>query len=219
MNNSLMSTADPKDEPGAGLDIEVPMQRMVTEDLLPELIKLRSRSIHDTITSAYNRPYFEATLSAEWRRARRRQAPLSVLLADIGRVEQNADPGFIHALERVATLLRKQCGRGGDIVARSDGAMFSVLLPDTDLAGAEAVAKRFCERIRHAAIPCHSVAGGRIRLSVGGACAATAQDFAQRPATLLLRAHRALRQALNAGGDGYALIPESEPRSLGASIR
>ncbi|HSV44393.1 MAG TPA: GGDEF domain-containing protein, partial [Ramlibacter sp.] len=179
MTTSLMSAADPQDEAGAGL--EAPIHRVVAEDLLPELIRLRASSIHDTVTSAYNRVHFESMLSAEWRRARRHHAPLTVLLADIGRIDASRDPGFIHALERVAALLRKQCGRGGDVVARTDGTVFSVLLPDTNLAGAEAVAKRFCERIRHASIACDSVIGGRILLSIGGACASTPHDFAQRP--------------------------------------
>jgi len=63
------------------------------------------------------------------------------------------------------------------------------------------------------------VAGSRIRLSVGAACATSPADFAQRPSTLMLRAHRALRQALAAGGDGYALAPEGDARAHGVSIR
>jgi len=172
---------------------------------LQELARLRSRSVYDTLTSAYNRRHFEQTLKAEWRRSRRRQASIAVLLADIGRLDDRVDPGFIHALERVASLMARQCGRGGDLVARFDGTSFAVLLPDTDWKGAEAVGRRIHERFRHAAIACESAPGGHIQMSVGGACAATPHALTAGPAALLAQAHRALRQALS--GEGFSMAP------------
>lgn len=89
-------------------------------------------------------------------------------------------------LERVARVLRAAVQRPGDLAARYGGEEFAVILPETDSAGAEQLARKIvgavqAQRIPHAAT---SVPGDIITVSIGVAaykpCAA-ARSRARRP--------------------------------------
>lgn len=175
----------------------------VADGMLQELVALRARSIHDTRTSAYNRRHFEQQVGVEWRRSRRSRSPVTVMMLDIDGRDDTADPSFAESLERVASVLLRQCVRAGDVVARYDGTRFALLLPNTDVGGAEMLARRVCDRVRRAGIGRDSRGNGGLTVSVGIATAASPAALGGGSAALVLRAQRALREARECGGNGY----------------
>lgn len=107
-----------------------------------EQLKLSSRK--DGLTGLSNRRYFDEVYSKEWKRCLRFGEDLSVLLIDVDNFKSYNDQ-FGHlvgddALREVATVLSKCIQRDVDIVARYGGEEFVVILPNTDLCGAENVA-------------------------------------------------------------------------------
>lgn len=99
-------------------------------------------SYHDQLTGLYNRSFFvkeRKLLDTE------RQLPLSVIIGDINGLKLLND-AFGHAegdklLVEMAKLL-KSCCREEDILARTGGDEFSILLPKTDSNGAQLIVKR-----------------------------------------------------------------------------
>jgi diguanylate cyclase (GGDEF)-like protein len=103
----------------------------------------------DGMTGIYNRRHFLALADREWDRARRYGRPLSFLMIDIDYFKAINDR-FGHeigdrAIVHVANLAGG-CKRTSDVLARIGGEEFALLLPETELAQAEAVAERLrCE--------------------------------------------------------------------------
>ncbi len=101
----------------------------------------------DALTGIGNRRAFDESLSREFARAKRTDAPLSIAIIDLDHFKQVNDR-FSHAvgdivLKRVAASLQ-EASRGFDVVARWGGEEFALLLPETTLAAARAT----CERLR-----------------------------------------------------------------------
>jgi two-component system chemotaxis family response regulator WspR len=108
--------------------------------------KLEELSFVDGLTEVANRRQFEQLLNLEWRRAVRSRAPLTLIFADIDNFKKFNDTYGHQAgdrrLKEVATLLDGIVLRAGDQVARYGGEEFAALLPETDAAGAIAIAER-----------------------------------------------------------------------------
>ena len=88
---------------------------------------------HDFMTGLYNRKYFE---EEKERLDQEKCFPLSIIIADINGVRLIND-AFGHAegdriIKETAGILRSRC-REKDVMARTGGDEFSILLPDTDL--------------------------------------------------------------------------------------
>jgi|WetSurMetagenome_2_1015567.scaffolds.fasta_scaffold146431_2 diguanylate cyclase (GGDEF)-like protein/PAS domain S-box-containing protein len=105
--------------------------------------RLRFLSVHDQLTSLYNRHYFEEEII---RLERGRQYPIGTIMADLDGLKYINDT-YGHAagdqlLIQAATIFRS-CFRAEDVVARIGGDEFSALLPG---ANADTIA-RVTERI------------------------------------------------------------------------
>lgn len=100
----------------------------------------------DALTGLPNRRYFEERLVGEWERAVRSGRPLAAIMIDIDHFKLFNDTHGHHAgdecLRRVGESLDSILTRGGDLVARYGGEEFTLLLPETDMEGARAVAER-----------------------------------------------------------------------------
>lgn len=158
----------------------------------------------DGLTGIANRRRFERTLDMEWRRARRSQSPLALIMADLDAFKAYNDALGHQAgddcLRQVAAALARQAVRPADLVARYGGEEFAVVLPDTDLASARHLAEQMraaVERLEleHPAAP----ATGRVTLSLGVAALVPFGELP--PAELVERADRALYLAKHAGGN------------------
>nr|WP_229419512.1 GGDEF domain-containing protein [Pseudoduganella dura] len=114
-------------------------------------ILLQQLADRDPLTGCYNRRVLQkGLLDAELARARRYGTALSVILGDIDHFKRiNDTHGHAagdHVLSDFGGLLLAMTRETVDSVVRYGGEEFLIVLPETDLAGAHALA----ERIRHA---------------------------------------------------------------------
>jgi diguanylate cyclase (GGDEF)-like protein len=168
-----------------------------------QLYKLTKRlSITDELTGLHNYRYLQQRLEDEFERARRFDRPLSLLMLDADDFKRFNDAnGHVAGDAALAEFggLLKAAVREIDVTARYGGEEFSVVLPETDAAGAFVVA----EKIREAVAGHHfaDADGNRdlhLTVSVG---LATFPLHADDREALLRQADDALYQAKHLGRD------------------
>ncbi len=134
--------------------------------------QLSERSIRDGLTGLHNRRRFDEALDTEWRRSLRTQKPLALLMIDVDCFKAlNDSCGHQRGdecLREIARVLEDQPRRGHDVVARFGGEEFAVLLPGSDVTGAQYIA----ETIRHGVEALRlehprSLAGEWVTVSIG----------------------------------------------------
>jgi diguanylate cyclase (GGDEF)-like protein len=110
----------------------------------------RVLAITDELTGLYNYRELQARLTQELDRAVRYESPLSILMIDAdGFKGYNDEHGHIagdRALAALGEILRTSV-REVDFVARYGGEEFTVILPETDAAGAFVVAEKIREAV------------------------------------------------------------------------
>ncbi len=108
-------------------------------------------SVTDPLTGVNNFRHLSTMLARELERATRFGHPLGVLMLDIDRFKPVNDTHGHAAGDAVLRELArrvKECVREVDTVARYGGEEFALLLPETDLDGAERLAERVLTAIR-----------------------------------------------------------------------
>ncbi len=115
------------------------IQQKIAAELNQEL------ALHDPVTDVYNRRYLRLVLTKESSRAKRYGKGLSIMLIDIigfRRVNDSlGHTGGDVVLKQVAFFIQTTV-RNSDYVVRFGGDEFLIVLPDTDAAGSELLAKR-----------------------------------------------------------------------------
>ena len=111
---------------------------------------LEQLAMTDYLTNLYNRRYFMQRGTEEFKRARRNNQPLSLLMMDIDHFKKVNDT-YGHeagdmALQQVAAVLKSSV-REIDILGRMGGEEFAVLLPSTSLHEAAILAGRVQQTI------------------------------------------------------------------------
>ena len=159
--------------------------------------RMHRLSRQDALTLLPNRRAADEHLARLFARLRAGQGGFALALADVDHFKRvNDQHGHAigdRALAHLAAQLRAQA-RPVDLVARFGGEEFVLLLPDVDLAGAQAGAER--QRAAVAAEPLR-LGGGQLGLSISlGVGLARADDS---PETLLARVDAALYRAKAAG--------------------
>ncbi|MEI7671776.1 MAG: diguanylate cyclase [Deltaproteobacteria bacterium] len=162
---------------------------------------LQDLSRRDGLTGLANRRHFDESLEREWKRALREKEPLSIILCDID-FFKNYNDTYGHqsgddCLRAVARTLEHAIRRPLDVAARYGGEEFVVILPDTPLPGALAVAESIRSEIEALAIPhTSSSAAPIVTISLGVASAVPAPDGTA--AEILCAADQALYRAKDA---------------------
>jgi diguanylate cyclase (GGDEF)-like protein len=163
---------------------------------------LKTLSTIDGLTGIPNRRTFDETLDQEWRRSRRAQTTLSLLMMDIDCFKAYNDHyGHVagdDCLRQIARGIAEAVQRPADLAARYGGEEFVALLPETDLAGAVVTAERVQHNINSLNIQhAYSKAAGHVTLSIG--VATIIPNDRQSPLELIKSADEMLYEAKQKG--------------------
>jgi len=105
----------------------------------------------DALTEIPNRKSFDKQLAAEWGRAVRAQAFISIIMIDADRFKAVNDKyGHQHGdmvLKELAATIKSAIKRPADYFARWGGEEFAALLPNTELDGAMALAEEIRAKV------------------------------------------------------------------------
>jgi diguanylate cyclase (GGDEF)-like protein len=184
---------------------ELQLQTKALEDanaLLANAIDTLHRiSTQDGLTGVSNRRHFDDTLVLEWRRAARKEAPLSLLMLDIDHFKAFNDASGHQAgddcLRVVAHTLQDSLHRASDLIARYGGEEFSVLLPECGEEQARMLGEMLRARIENLRYHHPASPAGVVTISVGVAGSVPSRDASW--VDLVRRADEALYQAKRAG--------------------
>ena len=158
-------------------------------------LHLQEVVVTDPLTGAKNRRGLEAALERAVDDARRHGRPVSAVAIDIDHFKFYNDtyghPAGDSVIVAVATIVQRTL-RPTDLGARVGGEEFTVLLPDTDRAGAEAAAERIRRAVAHARWQ-------HVPVTASFGCATWTPAGGQPPAELLTDADRALYQSKRDG--------------------
>lgn len=157
-------------------------------------------SITDPLTGLLNRRYLEERLGEELKRSERQSYAMSFVMIDIDDFkfynDQNGHPAGDLALEMTAQCL-KSVLRAADVAARYGGEEFCILLPQTKLDEAVAIAERIRRRVERTRFP-HGKTQPLSMVTVSIGVSALDEDR-NTPATIIGSADRALYQAKGMG--------------------
>lgn len=173
--------------------------------------EVRENSVRDALTGCFTRGHAIEVIDAELRRARRSQAPVSIVMFDIDRLKDvNDRHGHLGGDAVLAVIGRRmrEVLRGSDLKCRYAGEQFLVLLPETPLAGAKRVAETLRREVADRPI---AWAGENLRVTASfGLAQALAGEVNVQ--ALIGRADHALYRAKDEGGNCVRIADASVPQ-------
>ncbi|SDE09704.1 diguanylate cyclase [Desulfuromonas thiophila] len=129
------------------LNLQLVQAHLLLEEKSRELERL---SVTDRLTGLYNRLKIEETFDYEWRREKRYQQPLSLILLDLDHFKRVNDTYGHQQGDRVlcavAAVLRGRA-RESDLVGRWGGEEYMIICPGTSLDEARFLALSLCRAI------------------------------------------------------------------------
>ena len=164
--------------------------------LLAEFERL---SVTDRLTQLYNHGYFHQRLEEEFGRATRFSHPLSLVLLDLDDFTAFNDAhghGRGDDVLRAVSAVIRSALRDMDIAARYGGGQFAVLLPETSVRGALAVAERVRTAVAAQRLSAEGCDGLSCTISAG---IATYPGEAHTAVRMVASATHALHRAKRAG--------------------
>ena len=159
-------------------------------------------SITDPLTALPNRRYLEERLMEELNRSKRYDYPMSFLMIDIDDFKAYNDKNG-HQAGDLALQITAHCLKGAlrsaDVASRYGGEEFCILLPQTGLVEAGAIADRIRQRVSQTHFPHGKTQPlGRVTVSIG---VSTFSAMVNTSENIIAAADRALYQAKNMGKD------------------
>ncbi|WP_119392751.1 GGDEF domain-containing protein [Taklimakanibacter lacteus] len=125
----------------------------------------------DPLTGLPNRRAFDRAFEREWAIAARAKVPLAVAIVDVDHFKAFNDTyGHVagdDCLTRLGEILSNTIFRPGDFIGRYGGEEFVIVLPGTDMAGAEKVCERVKEIVSAANLPHETSPLDHVTVSVG----------------------------------------------------
>ena len=173
--------------------------------------QLRGQALRDPLTGLANRRFLESALALEGAGSLRSGRPLALALLDLDHFKQINDTYSHEAgdavLRAMGEVLREQT-RATDIVGRYGGEEFLVLLPDTGLDGAIAVANHLLSAVRRLKVLWPGGVLDEVTVSVG---LAVFPRHVERVEDLVAAADAALYQAKAEGRDRMVVARATVP--------
>jgi diguanylate cyclase (GGDEF)-like protein len=180
---------------------------------------LARQAMSDGLTGLANRRQFDVTLGNEFSRAMRHEHTLAFIMIDVDYFKQYNDM-YGHSagdevLRAVSKLIRALTPkRPGDLTARYGGEEVGILLPNTDIHGAQAVAERIRAAVQQLQMAHDGSPFGVVTLSAGVATLAP-QRGVHLAGMLVEAADKALYVAKSAGRNRVSLAPAQECPNVG----
>jgi diguanylate cyclase (GGDEF)-like protein len=164
---------------------------------------LKTLAAKDALTGLANRRSFDQAIEMEWARAERSGRPLALLFADVDHFKLfNDNHGHQRGdecLRDIAGVIGKTAIRPTDLANRYGGEEFAIIMPDTDMAAASAVAERLRQAVVEMRIALSEAADEAcVTLSVGVATYIPGQEVVG-PDWLIGQADQALYAAKHLG--------------------
>lgn len=178
-------------------------QRMVmSRELRRAHQSMREMALTDSLTGLGNRRRLDNALPHEIRLAQRQESPLSLIMIDVDYFKRYNDryghAGGDDCLSAVGGAIQQAVKRPGDLAVRYGGEEFTVLLPNTDSAGATQVAEDILRAIRSLNIEHSEHPLGKVTASAGIATQLPGIEDVT-PASLLKSADACLYAAKQSG--------------------
>ncbi|MFC0227323.1 sensor domain-containing diguanylate cyclase [Serratia aquatilis] len=163
---------------------------------------LEELALLDGLTGLANRRHFDIALKNEMTRAARNDRSIALLMLDIDYFKQYNDIyGHVAGdlcLQQLCRMLKGMASRSGDLMARYGGEELAVILPDTDMQGAQLFAERVLTGIRELNIAHSGSPMGIVTVSIG-ASAKIPHPHNDTPIGLVNLADNALYNAKKSG--------------------
>ena len=170
--------------------------------------KLNKLSNTDALTGIANRRLFDEKIEYEWKRSRRSQQPLSLIMIDIDHFK-NYNDSFGHqagdeCLKQVASALSHTLRRPADFVARYGGEEFAVIIPETDCNAASEIAETLRSAVAALHIP-HVRPDNNEWVTISLGVSSCMPNGEQAIQNLIALADKALYKAKHAGRNRVAM--------------
>jgi diguanylate cyclase len=197
---SLVQTAKEMEQVNKKLEERLHLSKQEIHRLQANLEAVRTESLTDPLTSLANRKFFDDALARAIDQASHRGEHLALMLADVDHFKTfNDSYGHLTGDQvlRLVALSIKQNVKGQDITARYGGEEFAVILPDTILRSAVAVADHIRRAVMNKELMKRSTGEhlGRVTISIGVAALRLGDD----PRSLIARADTCLYAAKRNG--------------------
>jgi diguanylate cyclase (GGDEF)-like protein len=230
-----------RDEPGkaAGFAdgvLPLPVSPKDLQVRLPELVKLRtlsrgaparkgrsaatadaprlpSEGLLDPLTQFYAFPHFKDLIFVEVKRSRRHGLPLALALVAFDALPVQVDRGLREQLHGGLALAIRRSLRDTDFPVQYSPDRVLLLLPHTDLAGAQTVARRVCERVARSSLAFDDQVL-RPTVSVGLSALAPGRD--ESFSDMVRQAQHSLDAARAAGGNRVEMLAETAGLEAGS---
>lgn len=174
-----------------------------TEERLQETnLKLEMLVNLDQLTQIWNRRRFDDFLKVEWQRHYGLRLPLSLIMLDIDYFKYYNDYYGHQAgddcLKNVAQIINQNVEQSNALVARYGGEEFAVVLPETDIEMAEAIAEKIRLAVQDKQLPhIKSKVSPYVSISLG--VSSQIPSYLTSVKTLIAAADAALYQAKQLG--------------------
>ena len=183
-----------------GRDYLICMGRNNSEQLRTAA-RLHRLSHQDGLTGLYNRRFFDQTLAAEWRKLRRNEQPIGLLMLDVDHFKSYNDTlghqAGDDALKKLAAALNAHLLREGDYACRYGGEEFAVILPGADTTQCVKVAQRLHDAVAKLELFHPAAPAARVTVSIGVASLIPVAEWS--PSDLIQQADAALYHAKSTG--------------------
>ncbi|MFT6010834.1 MAG: diguanylate cyclase (GGDEF)-like protein [Candidatus Azotimanducaceae bacterium] len=181
--------------------------------------KMQALSRIDSLTDLLNRRSFDESFNDAWNQNVRAGQSLGLLLLDVDYFKKFNDsyghPRGDEALRDLAKVLRRVASRTTDLCARIGGEEFAIVVPATDLEGAQLLARQVIEELKLEAIPHRASPDGLLTVSIG--IKVGVPQRGEKIIDFIDGADKALYRAKDNGRNRIEVAPQVPEASIDAS--